>query len=334
MCHPTELHGLCLRFRFNCQNRCEDDETNYRELQKLLSNYIDTIPTQLDVEDRLHTTFVQEGSTTGRLASRDPNLQNIPIKTELGRAIRNAFVAGEGYVLAAFDYSQIDLRVAAFLSDDPKLIEIFSEGRDVHAAVDSQCFGIAASEVPPEMLRRAKVINFGILYGMGVSALQQNLGTNRKEAQAFYENYFQTFTRLAEYLEEMKQRAAKQGFVETFYGRRRYFEGIRSHIPYIRASAERMAINAPIQGTQADIMKIAMIKVDEELKKMGNENDAHLLLQIHDEIIYEIKESKLKELAPKILEVMGSVLTKKETKGVPIIAKASAGENWGAMKSL
>jgi DNA polymerase I len=308
------------------------DILSYRELAKLLSTYIESIPKQVDAEGRLHSSFVQTGTTTGRVSSRDPNLQNIPIKSELGRAIRNAFVAPEGYELVAFDYSQIDLRVAAFLSEDPKLIEIFTEDRDVHAAVAAQVFGIPEREVTKEMRRRAKVINFGILYGMGVSALQQNLGTSRKEAQEFYQNYFETFSRLAEYLEEVKAKAAKQGYVETFFGRRRYFEGIRSSIPYIRASAERMAINAPIQGTQADILKLAMIEIDKELQRPAWKGSAHLLLQVHDEVIYEVKKELVAEIAPVVRRRMQEMMSLKDTKGVPLKAKASKGLSWGTLE--
>lgn len=310
------------------------DVLSYRELQKLLSTYIDTIPLQLDQDDRLHTSYVQASTTTGRLSSRDPNLQNIPIKSELGRAIRNAFVSKKGCSLVAFDYSQIDLRVAAFLSGDPKLIEIFTSDKDVHSAVASQVFGVAEEEVTKEMRRKAKVINFGILYGMGVNALRENLGTDRKEAQLFYQNYFETFNRLAEYLEETKAKAAKNGFVETFFGRRRYFEGIRSAIPFVRASAERMAINAPIQGTQADILKLAMIQIDHELKERGWGDDVTLLLQVHDELIYEVKTDLVEQVAPVVRKVMESIMSTKDTKGVPLKAKASAGPSWGEMKNL
>lgn len=310
------------------------DILEQRELQKLLSTYIDSIPTQLDEENRLHTTYMQTGTTTGRISSRDPNLQNIPIKSELGRAIRSAFIATAGHQLVSFDYSQIDLRVAAFLSGDEKLIEIFRKGKDVHAAVASQVFGVQEEEVTPEMRRRAKVINFGILYGMGVNALRENLGTDRKEAQAFYQNYFETFTTLAQYLEDTKAKAAKDGFVETLFGRRRYFDGIRSSIPYIRASAERMAINAPIQGTQADIMKLAMLRAEEEIGRMGESENAHLLLQVHDEIIYEIKDDKVAVIAPKIREAMGNILSLTETKGVPLASKAAAGPSWDALNEL
>ncbi|HEY4478298.1 MAG TPA: DNA polymerase, partial [Candidatus Paceibacterota bacterium] len=237
----------------------------YRELQKLLSTYIDTIPTLVDDNDRVHAHFIQAGAATGRMASQNPGLQNIPIKTDLGRAIRKAFIAEKGYVLVGLDYSQIELRIAAFLSHDEKLIEIFTKGEDVHTAVASEVFEVPLDKVDKEMRRQAKVINFGILYGMGVNALKQNLGagTDRATAQKFYNEYFKKFNGLARYLDEVKSDVERKGYTETFFGRRRYFEGINSHIPYVKAMAERMAINAPIQGMNADIVKIAMKRVDD-----------------------------------------------------------------------
>lgn len=310
------------------------DVLAYRELQKLLSTYIDVIPKMVDGDNRLHTRFAETGSTTGRLASKDPNLQNIPVKTELGKAIRGAFIAPKGFVLAAFDYSQIELRIAAILSGDEQLIEIFKSGRDVHAEVAARVFGVDSSAVTPEMRRRAKVINFGILYGMGVNALRENLGTDRKEAQEFYQQYFATFNRLAEYLEEVKAKASKDGYTETLFGRRRYFEGIRSPIPYIRASAERMAINAPIQGTQADIIKLAMIAIQKFLDDEGIHTEAQLILQVHDEIIFEMQESAVQKLSPRILAVMAGIVDADKAKGVPIIAKASVGKRWNELEEF
>lgn len=301
----------------------------HRELAKLLGTYIDVIPTLLDGEGRLHPTFIQTGAATGRMASKDPGVQNIPVKTELGRAIRHAFVAKKGYKLCAFDYSQIELRIASILSEDKKLQEIFKSGEDVHAGVASQVFGVPISEVTKDMRRKAKVINFGILYGMGVNALKTNLGSTREEAQKFYDDYFKTFSTLAEYLEGVKRDALKNGFVTTMYGRRRYFEGIKSHLPFIRAAAERMAINAPIQGTQADIVKLAMIEID---RIYGEDQDVRLLLQIHDELIYEVKNEKVKEVSEKIKKVMEDIMDAKMRKGVPIVANASCGDDWGNLK--
>src|SRR3989338_3328494 len=306
----------------------------HRELAKLLGTYIVPLPALVDKTGRLHTPFIQAGTTTGRMASREPNLQNIPNKTDVGREIREGFVATPGFELVSFDYSQIELRIAAFLSGDKKLIEIFKAGADVHAAVASRVFNVPLDEVSKEMRRRAKVINFGVMYGMGVNALRQQLGTDRKEAQKFYENYFKTFAGLAKYLDETRAAAARQGYTETYFGRRRYFEGIESKIPFVRAAAERMAINAPIQGTEADIIKIAMARVAEFLRKEKLADKVFLLLQVHDELVYEITNDLVKEIAPKIKDIMENILSLVETKGVPIIADVSVGDNWGNMRKL
>lgn len=307
---------------------------DYRELQKLLSTYIDSIPHQIGEDGRLHTTFVQVGAATGRMASINPNLQNIPIKSELGRNIRKSFIAEKGCQLVELDYSQIELRVAAFLSKDKKLIDIFRSGRDVHTEVAAQVFKVPAEKVDKEMRRKAKVINFGILYGMGVNALRANLRTDRAEAQKFYDEYFATFSELADYLERVKIETAKRGYTETFYGRRRYFEGIKSKLPYIRAMAERMAINAPIQGTEADIIKVAMIKIDEYITKAGLEKDAHALLQVHDSLIYEVTDSKVKEFSGEVKKIMESVLPPEEIEGITLEAHSSCGKSWGDMQDL
>lgn len=306
----------------------------YRELQKLLSTYIDNFGHMVDGKSRIHSQFSQTGAATGRMASHNPNLQNIPIKTELGRNIRNAFIASTGYTLVALDYSQIELRIAAFLSGDKKLIEIFKAGKDIHNAVAADVFNVAPENVDKEMRRRAKVINFGILYGMGVNALRTNLGTDRKEAQQFYNDYFETYTGLADYLEDTKAFAHKMGYTETFFGRKRYFEGIQSSLPHIRAHAERMAINAPIQGTQADITKIAMQRIDAYIQKEKLEKDVYLLLQVHDELIFEIKSKLAKKVASDLKTIMESVLSVKETKGVPIVVDVQTGPHWGALKKL
>jgi len=306
----------------------------YRELQKLLSTYIDNIPKMVDAEGRLHATFVQAGTTTGRMSSQNPGLQNIPIRTDLGRKIRNAFTATEGFDLVALDYSQIELRVAAFLSGDEKMIEIFRGAGDVHRAVAAQVFAVPPEMVDAEMRRRAKVINFGILYGMGVNALRQNLGTTRAEAQTFYNEYFKNFSGIARYLDQVKAEAQRTGYTETYFGRRRHFEAMRSSLPYIRAQAERMAINAPIQGTEADIIKLAMVHIDTYLKEQGLEDDVHLLLQVHDELVYEIRKGKTEAVIPEIKRMMESVLTVEESRGVPIIVEAKLGKNWGEMEKL
>lgn len=307
---------------------------NYRELQKLLSTYIDVLPQLADIHGRIHARFMQDGTTTGRMSSQNPNLQNIPIKTEQGRNIRRAFVAERGFRLAAFDYSQIELRVAAFLSGDKKLIDIFKRGEDVHAAVAAQVFGVSEGEVDREMRRRAKVINFGILYGMGINALRQSLGGTRAEAQKFYDDYFKTFAGLAQYLDRVKAETERRGYTETLFGRRRYFEGFRSPLPYIRAAAERMAINAPIQGTQADIIKLAMVATDKKIKERGLSEDAHLILQVHDELVYEVRAKNLDQIIPLIKETMEGILPPEKTVGIPLSTTSSVGENWADLQKL
>ena len=306
----------------------------YRELQKLLSTYIDNIPLLLDKDGRLRAEFLQTGTTTGRMSSQNPNLQNIPVRTELGRNIRKAFVAAKGFKLVALDYSQIELRVAAFLSRDEKLIENFKNGGDIHTKVASEIFDVPIDMVNDEMRREAKVINFGIQYGMGVGALAQNLKTNRVEAQKYLNEYFKIFSGLAHYIREIKLDAAKNGYTQTFFGRRRYFEGINSSIPYIKAMAERMAINAPIQGTQSDIIKIAMSRIDRYLVENNLENEAFLLLQAHDELIYEIKDDKIEDISKNIKNIMESVIKPEEIYGIKLLTDVSVGDNWGEMKKL
>lgn len=308
----------------------------YRELQKLVSTYIDNLPKMVSDDGRLRTTFMQTGTTTGRMSSKDPNLQNIPVRTEESKAIRRAFVAQEGYEMVSIDYSQIELRIAAILSQDEKLIEIFKNGEDVHSGVASRVFNVPQKEVTPEMRRKAKVINFGILYGMGVNALRGNLGegTSREEAQEFLNAYFNTFTRLAEYLEETKAFARRYGYTETLFGRRRHFPGIQSSAPFIRASAERMAINAPVQGTAADLMRIAIIDVYAYLEKEKLHEKVHMLLQVHDELVFEVKTEIKDTVIAQLITIMEQVLKSKETFNVPIAVSASIGKNWGELTTI
>ncbi len=306
----------------------------YREIQKLVSTYIDTIPSLVKGDGRLHTTFLQAGTTTGRMSSKDPNIQNIPVRTEEGRGIRKAFISDKGYTLVSIDYSQVELRVAAFLSGDKKMIEIFRNGEDVHQGVAARVFNVPLSDITPDMRRQAKVINFGILYGMGVNALKANLGegTSRAEAQEFFNAYFNTFTRLAEYLEETKAFARANGYTETFFGRRRYFPGMNSSAPFIRAQAERMAINAPVQGTSADIIRIAMVRIAEYIQKEKLEDTVHLMLQVHDELIFEVKTPEASLIVPKLKKIMEEVLPLEETSGVPMCAEVKIGMNWDTME--
>src|SRR3989344_5395663 len=306
----------------------------HRELSKLVGTYIDALPALADSQGRIHARFVQIGTTTGRMASKEPNLQNIPNNGELGKKVRKAFVAQKGYKLVSFDYSQIEIRIAAFLSGDEKLIEIFKNGEDVHTAVAAEVFSVPLSEVTKEMRRKAKVINFGVMYGMGVNALRENLGGDRAEAAKFYTDYFQKFSGLAKYLNAVKEETARRGYTQTFFGRRRYFEGIRSPLPFVRAAAERMAINAPSQGTEGDIIKIAMARADSWISGNGLSEKVFLILQVHDELVYEIEDGAIERCANEIKKIMEGVLTSKDTDGVPIAADVSAGENWGEMEKI
>ena len=296
----------------------------YRELQKLLSTYIDNLPSMLDAENVLHTTLNQNGTTTGRMSSNNPNLQNIPARDGLGAAVRGAFVAREGYKLLSFDYSQIELRVLAILSGDQKLKEIFLTGRDIHSSVAAQVFGVLESEISKEMRRRAKVINFGIIYGMGVNALRVNLGVSRQEAEQFLKNYFEKFPTIKKYFEEVINKAKKDGYTETFFGRRRYLPALKSRLPQILASAERMAMNAPLQGTASDIIKLAMIKAERDLKDAKLSDQSSLLLQIHDELIYEAKEEVAEEVRKVVKKSMEDVVEMP----VPLLVSSDIGETW------
>lgn len=307
----------------------------YRELQKLVSTYIDVIPKMAGEDGRLHAKFLQNGSTTGRFSSQDPNLQNLPIKTELGKRIRNAFIAEKGYKLISFDYSQIELRVSAMLSNDEKMIEIFKSGKDIHTGVASFVFGVPLDKVDSEMRRKAKVINFGIIYGMGVSALRKNLGGTREEAQKFYDNYFNQFSGVRDYLEEVKNFAKKHTYTETLFGRKRSFPNINSRIPFLKNMAERTATNASIQGTAADIIKLAIRYAEEDLKKAGLLNKVHLVLQIHDELVYEAKEEVLDEADKIIKSAMQDVLSRSYLHyktDIPLIVHSGFGDNFGDAK--
>jgi len=310
----------------------------HRELSKLLSTYIDTLPALVGPDGRLHASFTQAGTTTGRFSSQNPNLQNIPIKNELGKKIREAFVAEKGYKFIAFDYSQIELRIAALLSGDEFLIQVFKDGKDIHSAVASRVFGVPENEVTHEMRRKAKVINFGILYGMGVSALQQNLGGTRKEAQVFYDNYFASFPKIAGYMDSITEFAKTHGYTETLFGRRRYFGALKSPLPFMRAMAERQAGNAPIQGTAtADCIKLAISDADEALRAAGVVEQAHLVLQVHDELVYEVEENVVEKVSGIVEDAMKNVIKKRieflhGKSDVPLEVHVAVGNNWGELK--
>lgn len=310
------------------------DILEYRELQKLLSTYIDNLPTMVDGEGRLHARFIQTGTTTGRMSSQAPNIQNMPTKTSRGAAIRKGIIAKEGYSLISADYSQIELRVAAFISKDEKLIESFKNGQDIHTAVASEVFGVPPELVDKEMRRRAKAINFGILYGMGANALAVATNVTRKEAQTYLAEYFKRFSGIARYVENIKTEVRSRGYTKTWFGRRRYFDGIKSPLPHIQAQAERMALNAPVQGTSADIIKLAMICVNDELKKQKLESDVFLIAQVHDELMYEVRDDKVKVVAELVRTCMESVMTLEDTCGVPLKVDVEVGKNWGEMQGV
>lgn len=320
--------------RLSDQHPIIEDILQFRELQKLLSTYIEKMLELLAPDGRLHAEFLQNSTVTGRMGCKDPNLQNIPIRTEYGRRIRSAFVAPKGKTLIALDYSQIELRIAAGLSGDAKLISVFKKGEDIHTAVAAHVFNVPLGEVDKEMRRRAKVINFGILYGMGANALRQNLGGNvtRDEAARYLENYFAQYPELSAWVEKIKGGAKERGFVETFFGRRRYLPGFKSALPMVRAQAERYAVNAPIQGTQADIIKLAMVRADALIEKKKWRDQVGLILQVHDELVYEVGEGIAEEVGVAIKEVMESTLPRGALGGVPIVAEVAMGENWGGLK--
>jgi DNA polymerase-1 len=310
------------------------DIFEHREYSKLLSTYVAAIPLLINPRThRIHTHFNQAVAATGRLSSSDPNLQNIPIRTELGRAIRKAFVAGKGNVLIAADYSQIELRIAASVSEDSKMIEAFRRGDDIHVATAAAIWEIEPAKVSFEQRRSAKAINFGILYGMGANSLAASAGVSRDEASDFIKRYLDVYKGLRSYMEQSKVQARTTGYVETLFGRKRYLPDINSGIPYLKAEAERMAINMPIQGANADIIKIAMARLHERIGKdygYGPGADVKMLLQVHDELVFEVKEGIAKDAAVWIREHMMGAATLK----VPLDVEVEIGKNWGDLESV
>ena len=299
----------------------------YRELTKLLSTYIDALPLFVKEDGRIHAHFLQTGTGTGRFSCEDPNLQNLPIKSELGQKVRSAFVAAQGKVLLSCDYAQIDLRAAAILSGDENLVEIFRKGIDVHTGTAARVFGVKEEKVTPDMRRKAKAINFGILYGMGVTALKEGMGVERKEAQEFYDQYKFTFSTLMNYLEEVKAYAWKHGYTQTLLGRRREIPLLKSPLPFLRASGERIAINAPVQGTSADIIKLAMLDTADFIHEKKLDTTVKLVLQIHDELVFEIDEDIAESVADELVQVLESVLSKRNLSDLPIKASKTLGAN-------
>lgn len=299
----------------------------YRELTKLLSTYIDALPLFVKEDCRIHAHFMQTGTGTGRFSCEDPNLQNLPVKSEFGQKVRSAFVAAPGKVLLSCDYAQIDLRAAAILSGDENLVEIFQKGIDVHTGTAARVFGVKEEKVTSDMRRKAKAINFGILYGMGVTALKEGMGVERKEAQEFYDQYKFTFSTLMTYLEEVKAYAWKHGYTQTLLGRRREVPLLKSPLPFLRAQGERIAINAPIQGTSADILKLAILDASDYIHEKELDNKVKLLLQIHDELVFELDVDIAEKVADELVTVLESVLSKRKLSDLPIKASRSLGAN-------
>lgn len=299
--------------------------TQYREVAKLKNTYVDTLPKMVDENSRLHTTYNLTIAQTGRLSSTDPNLQNIPTRTELGRHIRTAFVAGNGNKLISADYSQFELRLAAVLADDKELIEMFNRGADIHAATAAQVYGREQEDITKQMRRAAKVINFGILYGMSPHGLTVATGMTREQATVFIDRYKELRRPIFDYIERVKQQARDNGYVETLFGRRRPTPDIHSSNFVVRQAAERAAINLPIQGTEADLMKMAMIKIDELLSEQHN--DCHMLLQIHDSILVECPEA----VASKVSDLLKDTMEGIYDLPVRLDVDVTMGKNWGEL---
>lgn len=303
--------------------------SHYREVTKLQSTYVKALPEMVDPADkRIHTSFNQTIAATGRLSSTDPNLQNIPIRTELGRRIRRAFIAEKGNVILSADYSQIELRVAAHLSGDKVMIEAFQSGEDFHTTTAALIFNKPKAEITKDLRRSAKTINFGVLYGMGSTALAQQTGMNRMEAKEFIQRYHSVYKKLKEYLDSIKDSARELGYVETLWGRRRYVPDILSGVPMVRAEAERAAVNHPLQGTSADMMKLAMLEVDAAIQ--SGKIPAQMLIQVHDELVFEVAAGDALGVAKAVRERMESI----EKLKVPILVDVEVGENWGELKSI
>ena len=299
----------------------------WRQLAKLKSTYTDSLQQHADCEtDRVHTSFSLAATTTGRLSSSEPNLQNIPIRTEEGRRIRRAFVAAEGNRLISADYSQIELRLLAHIADIPQLRQAFEDGIDIHAATASAMFGVPLSEMTPDLRRRAKTINFGIIYGISAFGLADRLGIGREEAGAFIKQYFERFPGIRAYIDDTKRRCRDLGYVTTLFGRVCHYPQIRSNNPNERASVERQAINAPIQGSAADIIRRAMIRMEDALK--AERLNVRMLLQVHDELVFEAPEDEVKKALPVITRIMVDAPAPALTLKVPLVVEARAALNW------
>ena len=295
----------------------------YRELKKLLSTYIDALPSLINPQTgKIHTTYNQLVTATGRLSSSNPNLQNLPIRSERGKFIRKAVIPDEGCLFLSADYSQIELRLMAHFSGDEHMLEAFRSGQDIHAATAAKIFGCPLEEVTKEQRRRAKTANFGIIYGISAFGLAQQLDCSRSEAQALINDYFKAFPGVARYIEESKERARKQGYVETAFGRKRYLPDILSHNATVRGFAERNAVNAPIQGTAADLIKIAMVRIRQRMKDAGLK--AQMTMQVHDELNFNVPENEVPQMRDIVVNEMQNAMQLQ----IPLIAECGVGHNW------
>ncbi|MDO6444923.1 DNA polymerase I [Colwellia sp. 1_MG-2023] len=294
-----------------------------RGLSKLKSTYTDKLPLLVSNTGRVHTSYQQAVAATGRLSSTDPNLQNIPIRSEEGRKIRLAFIAPKDHKIVAIDYSQIELRIMAHLSDDPGLVAAFSEGRDVHKATAAEIFDVDLADVTSDQRRSAKAVNFGLIYGMSAFGLAKQLDIPRHRAQEYMDKYFERYPNVLAYMEDTRQQATEQGYVETLFGRRLYLPEIKSKNAMRRKGAERAAINAPMQGTAADIIKKAMLTVDQWICEQ-NDDRIKMTMQVHDELVFEIHQDILSSTTAKLVEIMNAAVELK----VPLIAEAGEGDNW------
>ncbi|MES0402665.1 MAG: DNA polymerase I [Hyphomicrobium sp.] len=302
----------------------------WRQLTKLRSTYTDALPGYINPETgRIHTSYSLAATTTGRLASSDPNLQNIPVRTEEGREIRTAFVAEKGMKLVSADYSQIELRVLAHIADIPQLKKAFDDGVDIHAMTASEMFSVPLKDMTPDVRRRAKAINFGIIYGISAFGLANQLGISREEAAAYIKTYFERFPGIRDYIDATKRQAHEQGYVETIFGRRIHYPEINTRNPGMRGFLERAAVNAPIQGSAADIIRRAMIRMPDALAEAGL-TSARMLLQVHDELVFEVKEAQVHKTLKTVAQVMEGAALPAVSLSVPIRVDAKAAENWEA----
>lgn len=302
------------------------DILKYRELQKLYTTYVLPLPEMADEKSRIHTHFDQLGAATGRISSSQPNLQNIPVQGEWGKKIRRGFVAPEGFQFVSLDYSQMELRIASHMAREEKMMTAFREQEDIHRTTAAEVFGVRPEEVTEEMRYRAKALNFGVLYGMGARGFAQSAGISFEEAQEFMENYFTRFPKILQYVEETKEFARRHGYTETLAGRRRYLPDVNSSTPHVRAAAERMAQNHPIQGTAADIIKTAMVEIADRVR--AQESHWRMIVQIHDELLIEARNDIMHSVAPRIAQVMEAVPLLQ----VPLRVETRRGENWGDLE--